>query len=260
MAGGGRQRDDEPALRKDGKPYEGTGLGPIKAYPLTVNGEKMRIIRPIDYETAKDRGIIPQNGLSFDASDPDGIPAMGYRKFSPERIQIFLEKLSETGRMKLAAIYAGVVPATVETHRKADPHFDEMCRLALDMYHEMTIGLITAQARAGMVDRRFDKEGKVVYERVSYETQLRIKLMDRADPSYNAVSKQEVAVVGGAVVVPAPTDSVESWDDIVRRHTGGGAPAVASGPAALAEGRVVKRPVLDVPGVEAEGSEEPATE
>lgn len=233
----GVNQQDPPRKRHDGQYRESTGGGVVK-YP------NQRPVQPIDTEDAVKRGLLPENGFSFDADNPDSVQQMGYRKFGPERKKIFLEKLAETGRIKLSALFAGVQPHTVELHRKREPDFDEQCKIAHDLYHELTVALITSQARAGMTDERFDKEGNLLSRRVSYETQIRLAMLKRADPSYVETRKEEVAITGGAVIVPAPTDSVESWEDVVKKYTGSIETTGESsdvGERALGEGRVVKR-------------------
>lgn len=244
------------SVRKDGVVHESSGAGPIiKPNPYRP---------PVDLQDAIARGLIPENGISWNKDDPNGVPAMGYRKLTPERKEVFLRALAENGRVLLACMMAGVVPKTIEQHRAADREFDAQCKLAADMYHEMTVGMITAQARAGHKDIKYDKEGNIISERTVYETQIRLALLKRGDSSYNDVSKQQVEVTGGAVVVPAPTDSVESWDSVVARYTGSASvgtsggndgPDPGAGAKALAEGRVIKRTV-----VETDGEQSPADE
>jgi hypothetical protein len=233
---------DMPHLTKDGMIRASPGTGIPKEY-------KVMKYTPLDSEELERRGIVPEGGLRW---DDEYLKTIRYRKFGPEQRAVFLEKLAETGRIKIAAIHAGVLPSCVERHRKEDPSLEEETQLALTMYHEQTVALIAAQARAGMHDIRYDKEGKVVARRVSYEQQLRIRLLERADSDYKQVQKSEVSVTGGTAVIPAPIDSLESWDDIVRKHVGGGTEARAlpnpeSGPAALGDGRVVRRPVSGEP-------------
>lgn len=217
---------------------------------------KMVVIPPADMQYLVDNGLAPSKLPNWNRDDPDSLWYVGYRKFTPERKEAFLSKLSTTGRIGLSCWFAGIDHSTVCRHRNEDPEFDAACKLACDIYQESVAATITHQARAGQIDERYDKEGNLLSRRVTYEQQLRLRLLQRADPSYTDVSKQEVSVIGGAVVVPAPIDNVESWDDVVRRHTGGTAVsnsplAGANEPAgerALAEGRVVKRIVLDTSG------------
>jgi hypothetical protein len=250
-----RKYDPETGLplTKKGILNESTGSGSL---------QKIKITPPAEMQYMVENGLAPSALPNWNRDDPESLWYCGYRKFSPERREIFLTKLAQTGRVIQSAMWAGINESTVRNHRKADPEFDTACKLAEQMYHESVVVRLTHQALVGQIDERKDKEGNVISRRVSYEQQLRIRLLQRADPSYQDSSKQEVSVVGGAVVVPAPIDSVESWDDVVRRHTGGGnstggsggsLPSPDSGPKALAEGRVVKRGQSEI--LEADGTE-----
>ncbi len=260
---------DKP-LQKD---ENGLSIKKNGEYVVSSGGasQTMRIIPPTDMQSLVKIGIAPCEIPNWDREDPDSAYNLRYKKFSPEKKLIFLTKLEQHGRILLACRFAGIHDTTVRAHRAEDPEFDQACKDAEAMYHEMCVASILHQARVGQVDERWDKEGNLISRRVSYETKLREMIVKRADSSYNDVSRQEVAVVGGAVVVPAPVDSVESWDAIVARHTGGGnvAPSLPEAPVepgkALSEGRVVKRArtTIDVQGESVEGdvgSEEPATE
>lgn len=242
----------EVKFRKDGEAHEGHGLGPTIPYdqqPLPTAIEVMaKNARPLDLADAYKRGLIDKTDVNWDPKDPNSNwrTVGGYRKLTPERKGKFLEVLELTGRIGLAARAAGVAQNTVRDHRKADPLFNEACIEAEQMYHEVTAGLILAQARQGMKDIRYDKEGNLLCERTTYETQIRKLMLERADESYRMTQKQQLEVTGGAVVVPAPEGSVESWEDVVRKHTS--ASVVTSGETvegerALTEGRVVKRSI-----------------
>lgn len=206
------------ALRQDGTFIASSGSGPIT---------RIKVIPPADMAELAKNGIAPYEIPNWDKDDPESNWYLQYRKFTPDRRALFLSKLEQHGRIALAARWAGVAPSTINRHRKEDPEFDLACEESLAFYHEMCVASITHQARVGQIDEKYDKEGNLISRRVQYEQQLRMMMVKRADPSYNDVQKQEVSVVGGAVVVPAPIDSVESWEDVVRRHTG--SPAV--GPA-----------------------------
>lgn len=218
-----------------------------------------------------ERGIAPTLYTNWDPADPESNWQLSYRKFTPERKQIYLTHLEQTGIQAVAARWAGVSSGCIRDHRKADPHFDEACCEAEEYYHAMCAASILNQARVGMIDEKYDREGNVISRRVSYETRIRELMLKRARPDYNETQKQEMTVVGGAVVVPAPIDSVESWEDVVKRHTGGGSSGAASGsiveghaPAlsapsesvsernAMSEGRVVKRNVVETSGESAD--------
>lgn len=189
-----------------------------------------------------EKGIAPYELPNWNKDDPDSNWYLPYKKFGPERREIFLTKLEQTGRVVLSAQFAGVAAHTVSRARKESPEFDEACKTAEAMYHEMVVARLTSQALAGQVDEKYDKEGNLLSRRTSYEQQMRILMLKRADPSYNDISRQEVSVVGGAVVVPAPIDSVESWDDVVKKYTSGAnvgnasLPSLDAGPKVLDEG------------------------
>jgi hypothetical protein len=202
-----------PSTNKDGTIHAGSGIGPVKN--TAPNRPWLE-----DLKEASERGILPVSGLSFDTSDENSLANVGYRKFSPERKQVYLETLAKTGRSKLAALVAGVTPTCVADHASKDPDFAQQREIAQDTYHEITAALILAQAREGMKDIRYDKEGNITSMRTSYETRLREKMLNRADPTYIETQKSEVAVTGGAVVVPAPIDSVDTWEATVAKYTG----------------------------------------
>lgn len=200
-----------PHIKKDGTVHASGGFGPVKYTPVKA---------PLDLEEAKNRGLVPESGLNFDPDDPTSLATMGYRKFGPEQQRTYLEHLSKTGRHKLAAMLAGVTPDCVSRHVKANPEFAKLRENTLDLYHEMTSALILAQAREGMKDIKYDKEGNITSIRTSYETQIRKLMLTRADPTYQETQKSEVAVTGGAVIVPAPVESVDSWEATVAKYTG----------------------------------------
>lgn len=197
-----------------------------------------------------EKGIAPSLIPNWDRDDPNSNWYCSYRKFTPERKEAFLSKLEQHGRITLAARWAGVTADCIRVHRKSDPDFDAACKEALDMYHEMCVASITHQARVGQVDERWDSDGNLLSRRVTYEQQLRLAILKRGDPSYNDVSRQEVAVVGGAVVVPAPIDSAESWDDVVKKYTSGSSGVGMAGASGQIES--ADKPVLETDGQEAE--------
>jgi hypothetical protein len=208
-------------VNKNGSPHASSGAGPL---------QKTKIIPPVDMAALVEKGISPTLYTNWDPNDPDSNWHLSFRKFTPERKEVYLSVLEQQGVIAIAARWAGVSTQTVLRHRKEDPLFDAACNEAEGYYHAMCGASILSQARVGQIDERYNNDGKLISRRVSYETRIREIMLKRAFPDYNEVSKQEVSVVGGAVVVPAPIDSVESWDDVVRRHTGGGqSPALESG-------------------------------
>lgn len=243
-------------INQDGTLHASSGSGQITKRAIIPAAEAYELVK---------KGIAPTEVPNWDRNDPDSNWYINVRKFTPERQAIFLTKLQQYGRIGQAANFAGVSNETINRHRKADPEFDAACRSAEITYHEMVATAILNQALVGQIDRRWDKDGKLLSERTTYETQIRKMIVQRADPSYNDVSKQEVSVVGGAVIVPAPVDGVETWDDVVRRMSGGpsaneGTPLLSGsevGQKALSEGRVVKRTVVETLGTEVSEGHEP---
>jgi len=236
-------------INQDGTLHKSSGSGQITKRAIIPAAEAYELVK---------KGIAPTEVPNWDRDDPDSNWYINVRKFTTERQAIFLTKLQQYGRIGQAANFAGVSNETINRHRKADPEFDAACRSAEITYHEMVATAILNQALVGQIDRRWDKDGKLLSERTTYETQIRKMIVQRADPSYNDVSKQEVSVVGGAVIVPAPVDGVETWDDVVRRMSGSSANGAERtltdserselGQRALGEGRVVKRSVVDTSG------------
>lgn len=213
-------------LTKDGRLNEGTGSG----------HSRLKVIPPADMQRLVENGIAPYEVPNWDRADVNSNWYVGYRKFSPERKAIFLTKLEQTGRIRLSAHWAGIDYNTVNKHRKKDPDFDHACKTAEDLYHEMVAASITHQARVGQVEEKWDKEGRLISRRVSYETRLRELLLKRADPSYNEVRKEEISVTSGVVVVPPPIDGVESWEDTVRKYTSMSVDGGGVGKGALTDG------------------------
>jgi hypothetical protein len=205
--------DGHPKFNKDGTLHLSTGTGPVKTY-------QVRKYNPVDTADLIARGIVPAEGVSWDPDDPNSVVNMKYRKFGPKQRESFLTSLCQVGQIKAACIMAGVVPATVERHRREDPTLEEDTQLALEMFHAHTAAIITAQARAGMRATRKDKDGNVIYEDIRYETPIRKILLERADESYRLAAKSEVSVQSGVVAIPMPLDGTESWDEVVQRTLG----------------------------------------
>lgn len=191
---------NQSGIKRGFDPIDGTNLT-----PLSPGAIKLADISP---------------PVSYDPADPNSRWYAGRRKFTPEAQQVFLEQLERTGRTLLAARWAGVSGATVLKLRNTDPEFDEMCAEAVLAYHEQTVGLICAQAREGILETRTNARGDVVGERRVFETPIRLAMLRRGDSTYIERREETLTVQGGAVVVPAPTDSVESWADVVARHEG----------------------------------------
>jgi hypothetical protein len=199
----------------------------VSAEKISENEGKTHV--PSEGAGSENSGI-SENSLGFDNSkfsensgivqnSENSVIVSKYRKLTPERKAEFLEKLSQTGRITLSALIAGVSTGTISDHRKKDPDFDYAVTCAEQLYHEMVAASITAQAMHGMRDIRRDKEGNIIAERVTYEQQIRLAMLKRADPAYVATEKSETKVSAGVVAIPLPQESTESWDDIVKKYT-----------------------------------------
>lgn len=161
---------------------------------------------------------------SFDPNNKDGLFWAVGRKFTADLKLKYLQETAKWGRVNLACVACGVSPATVRTHREKDKRFDELVQMAEAYYREATAALIMQQAREGMLERKWNSSGQLISERRTFETQLRIKLLDWCDPTFNAAHKVEATVQGGAVMVPSPVESVDDWSRILASLEAGGNP------------------------------------
>lgn len=169
---------------------------------------------------------------SYDPDDKNSLFWAIGRKFTAEMKVKFLQMTAKYGRVGLAAHSVGISKNTVATHRATDKRFDELVREAESFYREATAAVIMQQAREGLIERKWNSAGQLISERRTYETQLRIKLLDWCDPSFNSAQKQEITVKGGAVMVPGPVDSVEDWNSVLAAlndlEKGANKPAIAA--------------------------------
>jgi len=215
-----------PQLRQNGEYRASTGGGPLTSM-------KIRKPPPSMLKEAAEAGLCPEGGFDFDQGkisevsgqlefSENSVISAKYRKFTPERRKIFLQKLAETGLYKLSAMVAGISLDTISKHRKADEDFDFEVTQAEDNYRQMCVGLITRQALTGMKDIKYDRDGNIISERTTYEQQLRQLILKWADPSYNLVEKSESKVTAGVVAIPLPESTTDSWDDIVRKYVDSG--------------------------------------
>lgn len=194
----------------------------------------MRRVKPFNQDDAVARGLMPEGGFDWsqpkisengeeEISENSVIAAVrNFRKFTPDRVEKFLTHLSEHGVLKLACLQAGLSPTTIINYRKENPEFNEQVLIAIDTYDALVEAQITAQALSGMEDIKYDRDGNVISRRVTYEQQIRLAMLKKANKDYVSVEKQQVGVVGGIVAIPAPQESTESWDDIVRKYVGDG--------------------------------------
>lgn len=126
-------------------------------------------------------------------------------KFDDERKEIYLKKLSETGKKLLSAEAADIALCTVNEHYKNDPDFAVQYDEALMLYSQSIVQQIETEARDGHVEKRYDKEtGNLISERKIYETPLRAMILKRNDEGYK--DKTDINLTGGGggvLVVPA---------------------------------------------------------
>lgn len=185
-----------------------SGIGPILA-------KSVQFMPAADWEWARENGILRENDVPFHEMN-----RMGHRKFTDEVQRNYLSLLEIIGNKTLVCRMIGVHPTTVLRAAKDDPDFDAAQREAVGMFKALAQATIVGQAIAGHKEIRKDKEGNITYERRVYETRLREMVLKWANPEFVETQKSEVAVTGGAVIVPAPVESVDSWEATVAKYTG----------------------------------------
>lgn len=119
-----------------------------------------------------------------------------------------------------AALVAGVTPQSVQECARTDPDFAAAQKLAWEIWRSDTEERIVTEALNGTFDRKWDKEGTLISERKVQHPRLLELILKRINKEYVETQKSEVAVSGGAVIVPAPVDSVDSWEATVAKFTG----------------------------------------
>lgn len=196
---------------KPKKPQPSSGIGAI-VY-------KNQSISQADFEWARAQGILPSEGLTFDEYSENSLKQIGARKFTAERQAKYLDHLMRYGQNNIACAAAGIHPKTVWQHAKDDLQFASDRELAMQMYDAAVEATITGQALTGNVELKQDKDGNVIGFRRTFETRIRELMLKKANPAYQETQKSEVAVTGGAVIVPPPTD-VEDWQATVAKWTG----------------------------------------
>lgn len=200
--------------RKDGNIREGSGTSKVP------QGKSLKELESVPNEPGSPAQKMLTHMLtnpepSYDPTDPNSLFWAVGRKFTAEMKIKFLQMTAKYGRVGLAAHSVGISPSTILNHREKDKRFDQLVRDAESFYRESTAAVIMRQARDGLVERKWNGQGQLISERRTYETQLRIKLLDWCDPSFNVSQKQEITVKGGAVMVPGPVDSVNDWDSVL---------------------------------------------
>jgi hypothetical protein len=88
------------------------------------------------------------------------------------------------------------------------------------MWRSNTENRIVNEALEGQLEEKWDKEGNLLSRRKVVHPRLLEIILKRVNKDYIETQKSEVAVTGGAVIVPAPVDSVDSWEATVAKYTG----------------------------------------
>lgn len=140
-------------------------------------------------------------------------------KFDDKAKQRYLEALRESGRRWQAEEAAGVARSTVDHHKEIDPEFAEACDVAAEEYAARGLAKIERDAIEGHVEKRYDPmTGNLVSEVPRFETQLRVKFLERYEREYNPKHQVEHSgAVGGIVTIPGVA-ALADWEEAVRKH------------------------------------------
>lgn len=140
-------------------------------------------------------------------------------KFDDKAKQRYLEALRETGRRWQAEDAAGVARSTVDTHKENDPEFAEACDVAAEEYAARGLAKIERDAVEGHIEKRYDPmTGALVSEVPRFETQLRVKFLERYERAYHPKHQIEHSgEIGGALVIPGVA-ALSDWEEAVRKH------------------------------------------
>src|SRR5690349_17725579 len=214
-----------PKIKKNGNYREGTGSGPNPPPGMALNRFDQEAIAD-EYNPTRQmlQKMLGDPHQSFDPNDQNSLFWAVGRKFTAELKVKYLQETAKWGRANLACVACGVSPGTVIRHREADKRFDELVRMAESYYRESTAALLMQQAREGMLERKWNSAGQIISERRTFETQLRLKLLDWCDPTFNQAHKVETTIQGGAVMVPSPVESVDDWARVLAQLEAGSAP------------------------------------
>jgi hypothetical protein len=203
--------DNKKPVSQLEKPRMSSGLGsPRKKYPNVTEA---------DFEWAREHGILPAEPVSFQKGRQNSFADMKVRKFDEEMQGKYLDALMRTGVCDSACQLVGIHPRTVQKHAAEDPVFKADRDMAYRLFKSNAEAMLTHQFMMGQKEQRRDKDGNIVFEKTTYEQQARILLLKYFNPAYIETQKSEVAVTGGAVIVPPPTD-VEDWQATVAKWTG----------------------------------------
>lgn len=140
-------------------------------------------------------------------------------KFDDKAKQRYLEALRLTGRRWQAEDAAGVARSTVANHLENDPDFAAACEEAAEEFAAKGLAKIEQDAIYGHVEKRYDPvTGELVGEVPRFETQLRVKFLERYEREYHPKHQVEHSgAVGGIVTIPGVAALVD-WEAAVRER------------------------------------------
>lgn len=141
-------------------------------------------------------------------------------KFDDKAKQRYLDALRLTGRRWQAEEAAGVAHATVDTHKENDPEFAAACEEAAEEFAARGLAKIERDAIDGHIERRYDPmTGTLVSEVPRFETQLRVKFLERYEREYHPKHQIEHSgeIGGGAFVIPGIAPLTD-WEAAVKQH------------------------------------------
>ena len=146
--------------------------------------------------------------------------------FTPERKEVFLDKLREVGLIYIAAAHAGVSSVTVAEHLKRDPVFAELYHEAKEYHTDLMLAEATRRAMEGEEEPVIGGKDRdeVVATIVRRSDRLMEFVVKARREEYRHQGKVEAAVSGGIMVLPATQGNPRDWEqrygDAARGTTG----------------------------------------
>jgi hypothetical protein len=184
---GGKRGRGQGALRKDGKPRESS--------------------------TGTAKPVVDDSGWRVKAQRKSRI------KFDDKAKQRYLEALRQTGRRWQAEDAAGVARTTVDDHKENDPEFAAACEEAAEEFVARGLAKIERDAVEGHIEKRYDPmTGTLVSEVPRFETQLRVKFLERYEREYHPKHQIEHSgAISGVITIPGVAALTE-WEEAIRKH------------------------------------------
>lgn len=135
--------------------------------------------------------------------------AKGPPLLSPEKRDLFLERLAETGRVIESCYCVGVKYHHMLAHKKRDPDFQRDVDLAMLRYCDLIVKEVHRRAVDGVEEDVFNKDGDKVGTRRKYSNDLLRMLVQRHDPAFRQHVHVDHKVAGGVLVVNAQLPTSE---------------------------------------------------